>query len=129
MAGDKFFFYYTNKVKKKTGIDLNIWGINNLENKEFKTGFAGLPSKFDKKRIYSLSILNQVKLFGYVAENVIKSPGYIIQWLANSLGSFASRYITKKNDYYHLFDYYRRGENEINDLLKHEYRWETAIDT
>lgn len=129
MAGDKFFFYYTNKVKKQTGIDLNIWGINNLENTEFKVGFAGLPPKFDKKRIYSISFLNQLKLFGYVGKNLLMSPGYLNQSVADSLGSFASRYVAPKKDYYHLFDYYRWDENEINDIIQNEYKWETAIDT
>jgi len=129
MAGDKFFFYYTNQVKKQTGIDLNIWGINNLENTEFKVGFAGLPPEFDKKRIYSLSVFNQLKLFGYVGKNIINSPGYLNQSIIDNLGSFASRYIAPKKDYYHLFDYYRWDENEINNLLQHEYKWETAIDT
>ncbi len=129
MAGDKYFFYYTNKVKKQTGIDLNIWGINHLENTEFKVGFAGLPPKFDKKRIYSLSLMNQLKLFGFVGKNIIKSYGYINQSVVDSLGSFAVRYISPKSHYYHLFDYYRWDENEINQLLKDEYRWETAIDT
>ncbi|MBM3417347.1 MAG: glucosamine 6-phosphate synthetase [Bacteroidetes bacterium] len=129
MAGDKFFFYYTNQVKKQTGIDLNIWGINNLENTEFKVGFAGLPPEFNKKRIYSLSIFNQLKLFGYVAGNIMRSPGYINQSVWDSLGSFAARYIAPKKDYYHLFDYYRWDENEINDLIQHDYKWETAIDT
>ena len=129
MAGDKFFFYYTNKVKKQTGIDLNIWGINNLENTEFKVGFAGLPPEFDKKRIYSISLFNQLKLFGYVGKNLINSPGYFNQSVLDSLGSFASRYIAPKKDYYHLFDYYRWDETEINELIQNEYKWETAIDT
>lgn len=129
MAGDKFFFYYTNKVKKQTGIDLNIWGINHLENTEFKVGFAGIPPKFDKKRIYSLSIKNQAKLFGFVGRNLLSSPGYLNQSVFDSLGSFAARYIAPKKDYYHLFDYYRWDEREINDMIQHEYKWETAIDT
>ena len=129
MAGDKYFFYYCNQVKRQTGIDLNIWGINHLENTEFKTGFAGLPPKFDKQRIYSLSLINQLKLFGFVGKNLIKSPGYINQSVIDSLGSFAARYIAPKNDYYHLFDYYPWDENEINYLIQHEYKWETAIDT
>jgi hypothetical protein len=129
MAGDKFFFYYTNKVKKQTGIDLNIWGINNLENTEFKVGFAGLPPKFDKKRIYSISFMNQLKLFGYVGKNLLMSPGYLNQSVVDSLGSFASRYVAPKKDYYHLFDYYRWDEQEINDIIQNEYKWETAIDT
>lgn len=129
MAGDKFFFYYTNKVKKQTGIDLNIWGINRLENTEFKVGFAGVAPSFDKERIYSLSLGRQLKLFGYVFNNIMRSPGYLNQSVFDSLGSFAARYIAPKKDYYHLFDYYRWDEDEINNLIKHEYNWETAIDT
>jgi hypothetical protein len=129
MAGDKFFFYYCNQVKKETGIDLNIWGINELGNTNFKTGFAGIKPSFNKKTIYALSIQNQFKLFGFVAQNIFKSPKYINGSIIDSLGSFAARYISPKKDYYHLFDYYPWDENEINDLLKSEYNWENAIDT
>ena len=129
MAGDKFFFYYTNRLKKQTGINLNIWGINNLENTEFKVGFAGLPPEFDKRRIYSISIINQLKLFGFIGSNLIRSPGYINQSVFDSLGSFAARYVAPKKDYYHLFDYYRWDEVEVNSLLSKEYSWEKAIDT
>ncbi|MES2678871.1 MAG: glucosamine 6-phosphate synthetase [Bacteroidota bacterium] len=129
MAGDKYFFYYCNQVKKQTGIDLNIWGINNLENTDFKTGFAGLKPQSDKKRIYSLSAAKQLKLFGYVARNIAQSPGYINQSVFDSLGSFAVRYLAPKKDYYHLFDYYRWDENELEQLIKTEYNWEKAIDT
>lgn len=129
MAGDKYFFYYCNQVKKQTGIDLNIWGINNLENTNFKTGFAGLSPQFEKKRIYSLSVFNQLKLFGFVGKNLIKSPGYINQSIFDSLGSFAVRYLSPKKDYYHLFDYYKWDENELESLIKEEYNWEKSIDT
>ncbi len=129
MAGDKFFFYYCNQVKKQTGINLNIWGINHLENTDFKTGFAGLPPNFDKKRIYSLSLKNQMVLFKYVARNILKSPKYINQSIWDNIGSFASRYIAPKKDYYHLFDYYPWNETEINELIVNEYKWETAVDS
>ncbi len=62
MAGDKFFFYYTDKVKKQNDIKLNIWGINPLENTDFKVGFCGLPLRFNKKRIYSISSSRSVKI-------------------------------------------------------------------
>lgn len=129
MAGDKFFFYYCNQVKKQTGIDLNIWGINDLENTNFKTGFGGMKPNFDKKTIYSLSLQNKLKLFAYVGQNLIKSPGYINASIFDSLGSFAARYISPKKDYYHLFDYYQWDENEVNNLVLNEYDWELAIDT
>jgi len=129
MAGDKFIFYYCDKVKKQTGIDLNIWGINYLENTNFKTGFAGIPPAFDKKRIYSLNGLKQLKLFGFVIKNLITNPGYINQSIFDSLGSFAVRYWVPKKNYYHLFDYYKWDENELEGLIKNEYNWEKAIDT
>jgi glucosamine--fructose-6-phosphate aminotransferase (isomerizing) len=129
MAGDKFFFYYAHKIKKQTNIDLNIWGINDLENTDFKTGFAGIAPKFDKKRIYSLSVKNQAKLFGFVGKNLLMSPSYINQSIFDSIGSFASRYISKKTDYYHLFDYMHWDEKEIEDTIINKYNWETSIDS
>jgi len=73
--------------------------------------------------------MDQLKLFAFVGKNIMKSPGYINQSILDSLGSFAARYITPKKDYYHLFDYYRWDEQKIEDLVKNEYNWETAIDT
>ena len=129
MAGDKFFFYYAHKIKKQLNIDLEIWGVNDLENTNFKTGFAGLKPQFDKERIYSLSVLNQLKLFGFVGKNLIQSPGYINQSILDSLGSFASRYFTPKAHYYHLFDYIKWDEKTIEDTIINNYDWEKAVDT
>ena len=129
MAGDKFFFYYTDKVKKQNNIKLNIWGINPLENTDFKVGFCGVPPRFKKKHIYSLNVTDQLKLFGFVGMNVLKSPSYFNQSIFDTLGSFASRYFVEKRDYYHMFDYYRWDEKEIENLITEEYKWETAIDT
>ena len=129
MAGDKYFFYYAYKVKKQLGIDLEIWGINQLENTDFKIGFSGIKPNFNKKRIYSMSILNQLKLFGFVGKNLFKSPGYLNQSALDSLGSIASRYFTPKNDYFHLFDYVRWDEKTINDTIINNYEWEKAVDT
>lgn len=129
MAGDKYFFHYCKQLKKQTGIDLNIWGINNLENTNFKTGFAGLKPQFDKKRIYSLNGISKLKLFGFVGKNILHSPGYINQSIFDSLGSFAVRFLAPKKDYFHLFDYYKWDENELESLIKNEYNWEKAIDT
>jgi len=129
MAGDKFFFYYAHKIKKQLGVNLEIWGVNELENTNFKTGFAGLSPQFDKKRIYSISLQNQLKLFGFVGKNLIQSPGYINQSIFDSLGSFASRYITPKADYYHLFDYMHWDEKVIENTIIENYNWEKAVDT
>jgi len=129
MAGDKFFFYYTNKLKKQTGITLNIWGINYLENTDFKTGFAGIPPNFEKERIYSLSLKNKIRLFSYVGRNLITTPSYLNQSMIDTLGSFAARYIAPKKDYFHFFDYYPWDEKEIENTILSKYDWETASDT
>ena len=89
MAGDKYFFYWAYKVKKQLGIDLEIWGINKLENTDFKIGFANIKPNFHKRTIYSMSIMNQLKLFSFVGKNVLKSAGYINQSAINSIGSIA----------------------------------------
>jgi glutamine---fructose-6-phosphate transaminase (isomerizing) len=129
MAGDKYFFYFADKLKKQNHIKLNIWGINPLENTDFKVGFCGLPLRFNKERIYSISKLDQLRLLGYVGKNLIKSPLYFNQSIFDTIGSFASRYVVPKKDYYHMFDFYRWDEKEIEDLIINEYKWETAIDT
>ena len=39
------------------------------------------------------------------------------------------RSFTEKRDYFHLFDYWRWDEEEINHTLLNEYNWEMAPDT
>jgi len=129
MAGDKYFHYYCNKIKSQNGISLNIWGANDLENTNFKTGFAGLPPKFDKKRLYSIGVLNTLKLFGYFSKNFILTPSYFNKSIFDTIGSFLVRNISKKTDYYHLFDYYPWSEEEVEKIIINEYDWEKAIDT
>ena len=129
MAGDKYFYYYADQVKKQTGIDLNIWGINPLENTDFKVGFIGVPPDFEKKRIYSLSAKRQLQLFKGIGGAILSNPGYINGSIWDTAGSFVSRSIKKHKDYFHLFDYYRWDENEIDSLILDRYEWEKAIDT
>lgn len=129
MSGDKYFFYYTNRLKKQTGIQLNIWGINHLENTDFKTGFAGVKPLFNKKRIYSLSLSGKLNCFIYVGKNLILNPSYFNSSNLDTLGSFLSRYMFPQKDYYSFFDYYPWDESEIEDLILNEYDWERAIDT
>ena len=129
MAGDKYFFYYTDKIRKQTGIRLNIWGTNPLENTDFKVGFLGVSPDFYKKRIYSLSAKRQAKLFSSVGKIILSNPSYLNSSVWDTFGSFLSRSVVPHRDYYHLFDYFRWDEEEIEKLVLEEYRWETAIDT
>ena len=129
MAGDKYFFYYTAQVKKQTGIRLNIWGINPLENTEFKVGFMGVPPDFFKERIYSLSGKRQMALFSELCKVLLNNPRYLNRSVWDSLGSFCSRHFATRRDYYHMYDYVRWDEKEIDKLLLDEYDWEAAVDT
>ena len=43
-AGDKHFFRYVEDIKKQTGIDINLWGVNPLEVTHFKAGFLGIKT-------------------------------------------------------------------------------------
>ncbi len=128
MAGDKLFFYYTEQIKRQTGIRLNIWGANPLENTDFKVGFLGVPPDPHKKRIYSLSAARQARLFANAALIMAGNPRYVNRSLLDSARGFAWRCILPHRDYVHLFDYYRWDEQEIEALLR-EYDWEKAVDT
>lgn len=129
MAGDKLFFYYTDQIKKQTGIRLNIWGINPLENTEFKVGFLGVPPDHAKKRIYSLSWKRQAQLFLGIGKILLDNPRYLNRSVWDTLGAFVSRSIVPHRHYYHLYDYLRWDEREIEKLVREEYHWETAVDT
>jgi glutamine---fructose-6-phosphate transaminase (isomerizing) len=129
MAGDKYFFYYCNKLKKQTGINLNIWGVNDLETTYFKAGFGGLKPWFDRKKKYGMPLMSHFSLIKYVTSNVIKNPSYINSSIIETLGSYLVKNISPRKDYYRFFDYYKWNEKEIENLLIKEYNWETAKDT
>jgi glutamine---fructose-6-phosphate transaminase (isomerizing) len=129
MAGDKYFYYYADQVKKQTGINLNIWGINPLENTDFKVGFLGVPPDHHKKRIYSLSLKRQMRLFQGVGANILGNLHYLNGSVWDTFGSFISRSVIPHRDYYHMYDYVRWDEEEIEKLVLEEYKWETAVDT
>lgn len=129
MAGDKYFYYYCAEVKKQTGIKLNIWGVNPLENTDFKVGFMGVPPDHKKEHIYSLSLKRKAKLISGVGYNFLANPSYLNRSIWDTLGSFISRSVAKHSDYYHLYDYYRWDEKEVEKMVLEEYCWEKAIDT
>jgi hypothetical protein len=59
-AGDKHFFRYVETVKKQTGVDLNLWGVNPLETTHFKAGFLGVPPDFTMQGVYSSGLSKQI---------------------------------------------------------------------
>lgn len=128
-SGDKHFFRYVEEVKKQTGINLNLWGVNPLEITHFKSGFLGVPPDFEEKRVYSHGWQKQLEYQKLRFKAMLKSPGYFNSSLWDTLSGEYYRSFTEKNDYYHIFDYWRWDEKQIDDTLINQYDWETAIDT
>ncbi|USA46483.1 hypothetical protein NDN11_17680 [Acinetobacter sp. C26M] len=128
-AGDKHFFRYVEDVKKQTGINLNLWGVNPLEVTYFKTGFLDIPPDFEEKRVYSHGMNAQMVYHSKRFKAMLDSPSYFNTSLWDTLSGEYFRSFTEKKDYYHLFDYWRWDENIVDDTLLNEYHWEKAVDT
>ena len=128
-AGDKHFFRHVEDVKKQTGISLNLWGVNPLEVTHFKAGFLGIPPNFEETRVYSNGLMKQLRYHSKRFRAMFASPGYFNSSLWDTLSGEYYRSITKKKDYYHIFDYWRWEEELINNVLLGEYDFEKAPDT
>lgn len=128
-AGDKHFFRHVETVKKQTGINLNLWGVNPLEVTHFKTGFLGIPPDFEEKRVYSHGITKQLRYHFKRTKAMFESPGYFNRSLWDTLSGEYYRSFTEKKDYYHIFDFWRWDEKEIDATLLGVYDWEKAVDT
>ncbi|NPV05208.1 MAG: hypothetical protein HPY67_10805 [Syntrophaceae bacterium] len=129
MAGDKHFFYYVNKIRRETGIGLNIWCSNPLENTDFKVGLCGIRPNFGKKRIDYLSTGDKFRLAAYYLGNFLCTPAYINSSLIDTATSFYSYYAEPRAEFHSLYEYIRWDEDEINRVLRTEYNWELAPDT
>ena len=127
-AGDKHFFNYVEMIKKQTGINLNLWGVNPLEVTHFKAGFLGIPPDFEEKLVYSSGALKQLRYQWLRFRAMMKSPGYFNSSLWDTLSGEYFRSFKKKSDYFHIFDYWRWDENLVESVLD-SYDWERAPDT
>ena len=58
-----------------------------------------------------------------------ESPTYFNSSLWDTLSGEYYRSFTKKKDYFHIFDYWKWDENEVNKVLIDNYDWEVATDT
>jgi glucosamine--fructose-6-phosphate aminotransferase (isomerizing) len=127
-AGDKHFFRHLQTVQKQTGVDLNLWGINPLEVTHFKAGFLGVPPDFQETRVYSHGAMKQLRYQTLRLRAMSHSLGYFNSSLWDTLSGEYYRSFAAKDDYFHMFDYWRWDENQINETLD-RYRWERAPDT
>lgn len=128
-AGDKHFFRHVETIKKQTGISMNLWGVNPLEVTHFKAGFLGVPPDFEEKRVYSHGMMKQLRYHALRFRAMLESPEYFNSSLWDTLSGEYYRSFTNKSDYYHIFDYWRWDEKQIDETLTKEYDWERAVDT
>lgn len=128
-AGDKHFFRHVETVKKQTGININLWGVNPLEVTHFKTGFLDIAPDFEGKHVYSHGAMKQLRYQAKRFSAMKSSPGYFNSSLFDTLSGEYYRSFTEKSDYFHLFDYWRWDETEVDATLLNKYDWEKAIDT
>ncbi len=127
-AGDKHFFRHVETVKRQTGIQLNLWGVNPLEVTHFKAGFLGVKPDFQEERVYKHGLSKQYKYQWLRFKAMLKNPGYFNSSLWDTLSGEYYRSFTKKKDYFHIYDYWLWDENTIDETLK-QYDWELAPDT
>jgi glucosamine--fructose-6-phosphate aminotransferase (isomerizing) len=128
-AGDKHFFRHVETVKRQTGISLNLWSVNPLEVTHFKSGFLGMPPDFESERVYSHGAFRQFRYHWLRLNAMIKSPSYFNSSLWDTFTGEYYRSLNKKTDYYHIFDYWRWDEKEIDTTLLNHYDWEKSPDT
>ena len=127
-AGDKHFFRHVETIKNQTKINLNLWGINPLEVTHFKNGFLGIPPDFHEEHVYLNGIQKQFNYHKLRFKAMSKNPAYFNKSLWDTLSGEYYRSFKRKKDYFHVFDYWKWDEIEVNNTLK-MYDWEKAPDT
>ena len=128
-AGDKHFFKHVEDVKEQTGISLNLWSVNPLEVTHFKSGFLGVEPNLKDSKVYTSGFKSQLHYQKLRFKKMLKNPAYFNRSIIDSLVGEYYRSFNKKTDYYHVFDYYKWDEHEIDDILINEYEFEKAPDT
>lgn len=127
MAGDKQYFHYLNKLKRRTGIRLAIYAENPLERTDFKLGFCGVRE--DRKRSYAdISLMRKAKLAAYYVRQFLLNPRYLNRSLFDTMFAFISTYGIQ-HDYVFLFNYIPWDEKTVTSIIKEQYHWEVAPDT
>lgn len=129
MAGDKQFFYYVNQVKKQTGVKMDIWCTNYLENTDFKVGFCNVKPTFDKHRPDYLPLSSKIKMALYYLKNFLVNPAYLNSSIFDTIFSFYAYYAEPRIHFYQLYDWVKWDEQLINQTLIKEYDWELSPDT
>lgn len=128
-AGDKHFFKYVDSIKNQTGVNLNLWGVNPLETTHFKAGFLGVAPDFLGEKVYRTGLGSQLEYQGLRFKEMLRNPKYFNTSIPDTVSGEYFRSVAPKTDYFHLFDFWKWDETEIDKTLIDDYGWETARDT
>lgn len=128
MAGDKHYFYYLNRLRKQTGIDLVIYADNALEKSDFKYGFANTYTPPGLGKTYDIGTSNTLRLLWYYSKQYLTNPRYINMSLIDTFTAYISSYFIPK-DYVYFYRFIRWDEKKIIKTLLEKYDWEIAKDT
>jgi len=129
MAGDKQYFYYINKLMRERNVELTFLCSNPFERTNFKSGFSGFDVNKSKQANYhAISNFDSLKMIAFYAKQFLLNPRYINSSLIDTASAFWS-YYGIKHSYLSFFDYYQWREDEVEQKLKNELRWEFSADT
>jgi hypothetical protein len=129
MAGDKHFFKVVNKVKKQTGVRLDLWSANPLENTDFKSGFCGVPPDFDKHRVDYLSLGRKIHMLGYYGVSFLQNPRYMNSSVLDTIEAFLSYYFEPRRNFFFMFNHLVWDEDVVNSVLLNQYDFERSPDS
>ncbi len=128
-AGDKHFYRHVKTVKIRTGLKLDLWGINPYEATHFKSGFLGVAPDFQlKKNNYTVGFFKQINYNSKRFRQALINPSYFNVSVIDNLYGELHRSVFKKTNHYSMFDFYKWNEAEVNEMLK-LYDWEKSVDT
>ncbi len=130
MAGDKMFFWQGEGLRRRYGVETVFFGLNELENEDFKVGFCGIrTTKKERHQFFDLDPLEKVRLLAYYGRRFLANPGYLNSSIPDTLFAFWCYYVMSHEYYCNLFSYVRWDEAAITETLRREYDWEFATDT
>jgi len=132
MAGDKQFVWYANRVKKQTGLELDIFTFNLLEKTQFKEEYTGIqfwkPGEDADKLGEQLGLVKGLKLCGFYGKEFLTNSGYWNSSLIDTFYGFVAYYLMPQT-FIPMFHYIEWREDVVTDLLVNQYDWELASDT
>lgn len=127
-AGDKHFYKYLGHIQKETAVKLNLWGINPWETTHFKAGFLGVAPNFSEQTVYRSGLQAQLNYQRLRFGQMVRNPSYLNDSIFDTISGEYYRSVKKKEDYFHVFDFFNWNERQIDAYLT-EVGWERATDT